>query len=239
LSPAQSPGSPWHHRVPRAPLHDRGVTSVVAVSCTASVGVTPPSSLIRAHASNQNPPATLGSCLGRPVFAGCCQPLLGDGPSRRYLCGSFAGCLGLYPGGPRGAHTRCFPRGIGLPHPVPVGRRTQLLHPKQLHVVSDFGAVTIRYSFRPPASLATLTAPTLVTSTVRRWLLHPSRTLFVTSKRIGHARRPKRVIDDVRTLTSQNPQPCRLLQREREREEGAVQPVGGPPGSDRVEACDA
>ncbi len=33
------------------------------------------------------------------VFAGCCQPLLGHGPSRRYLCKSFPGCLGPYPGG--------------------------------------------------------------------------------------------------------------------------------------------
>ena len=53
--------------------------------------------------------------LERSVFAGCCQPLLGTGPSRRYLCGSFAGCLDPYPGGPRGARARFFPRGIGLP----------------------------------------------------------------------------------------------------------------------------
>ncbi len=33
------------------------------------------------------------------VFAGCCQSLLGDGPSRRYLCRSFTGCLDPYPGG--------------------------------------------------------------------------------------------------------------------------------------------
>ena len=35
------------------------------------------------------------------VFAGCCQPLLEDGPSRRCLCESFPGCLGFSPGGTR------------------------------------------------------------------------------------------------------------------------------------------
>ena len=33
------------------------------------------------------------------VFAGCCQPLLGIGPSRRYLRKPFPRCLDPYPGG--------------------------------------------------------------------------------------------------------------------------------------------
>ena len=32
-----------------------------------------------------NPLSAYGRCLGRRVFAGCRQPLLEDGPSRRYL----------------------------------------------------------------------------------------------------------------------------------------------------------
>ena len=43
------------------------------------------------------------------VFAGCCQPLLRDGPSRRYLYESFLGCLTPYHGAIYGAHTRFFP----------------------------------------------------------------------------------------------------------------------------------
>ena len=43
------------------------------------------------------------------VFAGCCQSLLEDGPSRRYLCESFPTCLDPYPGCPYGASTRFFP----------------------------------------------------------------------------------------------------------------------------------
>jgi len=50
-----------------------------------SEGVTPPSSLIRTHASDQNPPYRFRVRLIRKVFAGCCQPLLEVGPSRRYL----------------------------------------------------------------------------------------------------------------------------------------------------------
>jgi len=32
------------------------------------------------------------------IFAGCCQPLLGDGPSRRYLCDPCIGAWTLTPG---------------------------------------------------------------------------------------------------------------------------------------------
>ena len=48
------------------------------------------------------------------VFAGCCQSLLQDGPSRRYLRKSFPRCLDPYPGASPGANTRYFPGDIGL-----------------------------------------------------------------------------------------------------------------------------
>jgi len=40
------------------------------------------------------------NCLVREVFAGCYQPLLPPGSSRRYLCESFLGCLVPCHGGP-------------------------------------------------------------------------------------------------------------------------------------------
>ena len=43
--------------MPRAPLHDQGVTLLVVVSGTTSAGVTPLSSLVRAHAPVLNPPS--------------------------------------------------------------------------------------------------------------------------------------------------------------------------------------
>jgi len=49
-------GYSWSGQVPRAPLHEPGVTSLVGVSWTPSAGATLPSSLLRAHASVLNPP---------------------------------------------------------------------------------------------------------------------------------------------------------------------------------------
>ena len=53
--------------------------------------------------------------LVRGIFAGCGQPLLRNGPSRRYLCRSIRTCLDPYSGGPQGAYTRFFPWDVGLP----------------------------------------------------------------------------------------------------------------------------
>ena len=53
--PAQSPGLAMARQVPRAPLPAKGVTFCCAMSCTASEGATPPSSLLRAHAPDQDP----------------------------------------------------------------------------------------------------------------------------------------------------------------------------------------
>jgi hypothetical protein len=62
-----------------------------------------------------HPSSFLWSSLGPEVSAGCCEPLLRCGPSRRYLCTSFPACLDPYPGGSCGAYTRFFPHDIGLP----------------------------------------------------------------------------------------------------------------------------
>src|SRR5262249_21734908 len=111
---------PWDRQMPRAPLPARGIPSLRVVSCTTSQSITSASSLIRAHAPDQDPPHLLCS-LASWVFAGCYQPLLRLGPSRRYLCESFLGCLGLYPGSSHGALAHCFPCNVGLPHLLPVG----------------------------------------------------------------------------------------------------------------------
>src|SRR5262245_19716106 len=37
--------------------------------------------------------------LCHTALAGCCEPLLDEGPSRRYLCASVPACLAPYPGG--------------------------------------------------------------------------------------------------------------------------------------------
>jgi hypothetical protein len=48
------------------------------------------------------------------VFAGCCQPLLGNGPSRRYLCNPCMGACTPTPGCLSGANVRFFPEGSSL-----------------------------------------------------------------------------------------------------------------------------
>ena len=53
--------------------------------------------------------------LFRQVFAGCYEPLLDDGPSRRYLCDPCTGARVRTPPRPSGASVRYFPLGIGLP----------------------------------------------------------------------------------------------------------------------------
>ena len=76
-----------------------GVTSIGETWTVSSEGVTPPSSLLRTHAPIPSPLPDFGLGLARGVFAGCHQPLLLTGPSRRYFYESFLGCLSPYPGG--------------------------------------------------------------------------------------------------------------------------------------------
>jgi hypothetical protein len=106
---------PWDRQVPRAPSLHAGVTVMQETSCVSSWNITPTSSLLRAHAPDLLPSLQLRHRLARRVFAGCCQPLLGTGPSRRYLCQSFPTCLDPYPGCSQGARARYFPQDIGLP----------------------------------------------------------------------------------------------------------------------------
>ena len=56
-----------------------------------------------------------GLGLVRGVLAGCYQPLLPPGSSRRYLCESFRRCLGPYHDGLQVALACYFPCNIGLP----------------------------------------------------------------------------------------------------------------------------
>ena len=162
ILPARSPGASWNRQVPRAPLPLRGVTSPGVVSGTTWKGVTPSSPLVRAHAPDQNPPTDFGLDLLRWVLAGCYQPLLGDGPSRRYLCESFPWCLDPYPGGFCGAPTRFFPQNIGLPRET-TGRLTASLR-SATSKRACFRGCSHSFTFRPQVLLATQVAPTAVVS---------------------------------------------------------------------------
>jgi hypothetical protein len=71
------------HHLPRASLPASGFASSGMVSRTMSERVTSPSSLLPAHAPDQSPPHASVSPSYIRYFAGCCEPLLGDGLSRR------------------------------------------------------------------------------------------------------------------------------------------------------------
>jgi hypothetical protein len=81
----------------------------------------PPRTLLLGHRSyglmrqSQVTLPYFGLSLVRGVFAGCYQPLLPPGPSRRYLCESFRRCLGPYHDGLQVAFACYFPCNIGLP----------------------------------------------------------------------------------------------------------------------------
>jgi len=123
------------------------------ISGTTSEGITPPSSLILAHAPNQIPPSDFVILFQR-VLAGCRQPLLGDGPSRRYLRNPYIGAWTPTPWCPSGAFTRFFPEDIGLT--LPNRRSTHQIFPAmQLQQGADsrlqsFSNVQAPILARPP-----------------------------------------------------------------------------------------
>jgi hypothetical protein len=149
-----------------------------------SLGQRYPALFATAH-SCASPAASATPCssLWVPVFAGCHEPLLPTGPSRRYLCRSFSTCLDPYPGGSRGAPTRFFPQDDGLP-----GMTTR----SALHIIRTATSVRAIFRgcshlviFRPADLLATPVAPTAVLRTGRPWLLLPRLSRFVTSPSRG------------------------------------------------------
>lgn len=60
------------------------------------------------------PSCLLQPQLGQQVFAGCRKPLLGNGPSRHYICNPYMVARTLTPRRLSGAFTRFFPKNIGL-----------------------------------------------------------------------------------------------------------------------------
>ncbi len=104
-----------------------------------------------------------GFCLVGEVFAGCYQPLLPPGSSRRYLCQSFPRCLDPYHDGLQVAFTCCFPCNIGLPQKS-YGSACRDIPLKRLRSGGDFRGCSHFFMFRPPDLLATLVAPTSAVS---------------------------------------------------------------------------
>lgn len=200
----------WGRQVPRAALPRVSVTASREALDASWKSITPSSSLVPAHAPDLLPSTRLRHGLTRTVFAGCCQPLLGTGPSRRYLCQSFPACLDPYSGCSRGAHARFFPQDIGLPR-VRTGSALRI-YPTATSVGTRFRSCSHLLMFRPAGLLATPVAPTarLLALGSSGFYIHayhsslPHCAVDMLSAQI-------RAIDGKRTFTSQNWQPCRLL----------------------------
>lgn len=208
--PAQCPGPPRGRQVSRAPLLRTGVTAAKEACPASWKGVTPSSSLVRAHAPDLLPAIRLRHRLARTVFAACCQPLLGTGPSRRYLYRSFPACLDPYSGGSQGARARFFPQNIGLPRLLTGSAYRGI--PTATSVGGLSRSCSHSLMFRPASLLATLVAPTSCLSALG------SRGFYIRAYRGSlppHAADMLsvqiRAIDGAGTSTPQDRQPCRLL----------------------------
>ena len=142
------------------------------------------------------PSRRLQLSLLRRVFAGCCQSLLGDGPSRRYLRKSISGCLDPYPGGFLWCIYPLLPIETSA-YSVRDGSAFPQYPVQRLRYGLSFRSCSHSFMFRPPDLFTTQAAPTAVTSRLgSRGFLHPSISRFVTSPCPGYASRPNRAIDD-------------------------------------------
>ena len=160
-------------QVPRAPLHVRSVTPCIGVSCTPSVGVTPPSSLIRTHAPAQKAPIGFGF----PPPIGLCR--LSSLPAAPRPSPTLSLRIFLYVPGPLPRWllwfnypflpTRLRPSQRG--HPV--GAFT-VIHALATSAWETFRGCSHSIIFRPVDLLATPVAPTVVPFDIRQpWLVLP------------------------------------------------------------------
>ena len=148
--------------------------------------------------------------LDGAVFAGCCEPRLDGGPSRRYLCAPFPACLDPYPGSSWSACARYFLHDSGLP-PVRTGSALSNMPYSDFSTARFFGAAVIPSCSGPQVCSPPRSLLPLRYLVGQPWFLRPSLSWFVTSPRSGYANRPTRAIDGIRTFTLSDAQPCRLL----------------------------
>jgi len=133
------------------------------------------------------------------VFAGCCQPLLGVGPSRHYLCNPCAGAWTPTPQCPPGAFARFFPEGNGLT--LDVRRSAHQNYPCNATSTgkSSRGCSSASGGFRLPRSLDPQVAPT-----AEALRLQGGRAVYTTHSSVGYLPR------DVASLRIRHEQLIRL-----------------------------
>ena len=198
--PARCLGRSRNRQVPRAPLPASGVTLSGEMSSISSEGVTLPSSLIRTHASDQIPPYRFRISLIRKVFAGCCQPLLQDGPSRRYL---HSLCKGAWTHTPPRSWRSVrldalaqrlgrFDRRTSASPPGSTSSARETIPAMQLQQGGGFRGCSHSLMFRLLYSLGPQVAPTAVTSTEQPGRLHHAMNMRLPDMNRDIATYPKR-----------------------------------------------
>ena len=180
------------------------------MSAISSEGVTPPSSLLRAHV-----PLPLGSLLLRHsasfeeslqvVRSPCCPRELPDVISEN---------LSLDAGSPTPAvHRVLSPVSSTMSSAFPkqrMGRLPAFVPRMTTSRRSVFRGCRYSLMFRPPSLLAPQIVPTAAhTAAGQPGLLHPG--LSCSFTRTGYANRPTQAIDGTGTFTLSDSQPCRLL----------------------------
>jgi len=211
---ALCPNHPAEHRngqAPRVSLLNVGVTSTEE-ACNRLLGEHYPS-LVAPTDSFANPAISprLRPGLVRGVFAGCYQPLLLAGPSRRYSANLSLDARALTTAVPLGAFAWFFPSVIGLPSTVkrvgfPLLSANATLH-GYLYGAAAISLCSGLQVCLPPRSLLPL-----------QIFLQGSRGVFVQAERASlpwHAldklAARLQAIGGARTFASQDSQPCRLL----------------------------
>jgi hypothetical protein len=196
-------------RRPESPLARAGRSPPQGGALTTSAGLTPPASLLRAHAPHHTPRAACGSLLPR-VFAGCGAPLLDEGGARRSRCVSVPRCVDLSPGGVLGALTPYCPTTIGLP-PVPL-RSAHRTNPPSDFRAGVMSALQACAEVQASRFAATQVAPTAVLAPGAAVAFPSAQNTgrYLPGHRIGSP--SEWAMDGSRTSTSLDTQPCRLLQ---------------------------
>jgi hypothetical protein len=210
-TPAQSPGPAKTRQVPRGPLPGQGATFSRVASGTTSESITSPSTLIRPHAPDQDPPAASGCPLVggslQVAASPCWEMALPDVISADLSLGAWTPT----PVVPMvhllvSSHGATASPALG-PGRLPTNPRTATSVRLGISRLQSFTNVQAPRFARPPGRSH---RPHL-SAWRQPGLLRPGTLRFVTSPHSGYASRPNRATDGMGTLTPQDPQPCRLL----------------------------
>ena len=156
------------------------------------------------------PSSRLGFRLVHAVFAGCCQPLLGDGPSRRYLCDPCVGARTHTPPHSSAACVRCLTEDAGLT-PRETGSTRGFTPTRQLRWGAVYRGCSHSFTFGLLRSLDLQIAPTAAPKGAEPpGLSHHAEPGRLPDPGSGVASCPTRTTDTA-GLSPAGSQPCRLL----------------------------